>query len=116
MATLQRPGTEITTPTERAEIGAETAREEGKGKVGEAVEAARNVATGRDDGPSAVVDRGTSNGVGAPIRNGDVLGHTEEEFARLRTRSEVTHEGEAYCPNPNIKHLVPSPPPSVLAS
>jgi len=32
-------------------------------------------------------------------------GHTEEEMAKLRTRTLVTHEGEAYCPNPNIRDL-----------
>jgi hypothetical protein len=34
-----------------------------------------------------------------------MLGHTEEEMARLRTKTMVTHEGEAYCPNPNIRDL-----------
>ncbi|KAG0561945.1 hypothetical protein KC19_9G105100 [Ceratodon purpureus] len=107
MATLQKPGKEIT-PTEKAEIGAETAKLEGKGPAGQATEAVKNVVTGRDDGPSAaVVDRGRSNnGFGAHHHHDNgTLGHTEEEFARLRTRTQVTHEGEAYCPNPNIKHL-----------
>lgn len=108
MATLQKPRTEIT-PTERAEVGAETARVEGRGPAGQAAEAAKNVVTGRDDGPGAVVDR-SSNNVGSlgahHHSNNGLLGHTEEEFARLRTRTTVTHEGEAYCPNPNIKHLV----------
>ena len=93
MATLQRPGVE-TTPTERAEIGAEEARLEGKGPIGEASEAAKNVVTGRDDNGVIV-----NNGAGP-------LGNTEEEFARLRTRTLITHEGEAYCPNPNIRNLV----------
>lgn len=38
--------------------------------------------------------------------NGGMLGHTEEEMAHLRNRTLVTHEGEAYCPNPAIRDLV----------
>lgn len=123
MATLQRPGTGTTEPpttaTERAETGAETAREEGKGVGGQAVEAAKNVVTGRDEPgvpDAAVVDR--SSGVVEPgvaastsaishhhHHDNGVLGRTEEEFAKLRTRTHITHEGEAYCPNPNIRDL-----------
>lgn len=119
MATLQRPGTSETA-TERAETGAETARMEGKGSAGQAAEAVKNVVTGRDE--PAVVDRSgvvepgsaaattsTAGAVGAHhqhhVDNG-VLGRTEEELARLRTRTHITHEGEAYCPNPNIRDLV----------
>ena len=102
--------------TERAETGAETARMEGKGAAGQAAEAARNAATGRDE--PAVVDR--SAGVIEPgaaaststashlhhHHDNGVLGRTEEELAKLRTRTHITHEGEAYCPNPNIRDLV----------
>lgn len=33
------------------------------------------------------------------------MGQIEEELGRLLLRTQVTHEGEAYCPNPNIKNL-----------
>lgn len=92
---------------------------EGKGSAGQAAEAVKNVVTGRDE--PAVVDRSgvvepgsaaattsTAGAVGAHhqhhVDNG-VLGRTEEELARLRTRTHITHEGEAYCPNPNIRDL-----------
>lgn len=104
MGTLQRPGTEIT-PTERAAIGAETASLEGRGPAGQAVEAAKNVATGRDDYPK-MEPSSSSNGAGQHHNNDGLLGHTEEELSRLRLRTQITHEGEAYCPNPNIKDMV----------
>lgn len=119
MATMQRPGTTPETATERAETGAETARAEGHGAAGQAVEAAKNAATGRDE--PAVVDRsgvvepgaaaastsGTARSLGAHHhRDNGVLGRTEEEVARLRTRTQITKEGDAYCPNPNIRDLV----------
>lgn len=114
----------MATATERAAIAAEEARIEGKGPGGRAADAAAAAATGRVDhnrgvgpfndgvhhdgmhlGPDGtrVGDRGL---VGHHHHNGGVLGHTEEEMARLRTRTHVTHEGEAYCPNPNIRDLV----------
>ena len=38
--------------------------------------------------------------------NGGLMERTEEEIARLRNRTQITHEGEAYCPNPNLRDLV----------
>jgi hypothetical protein len=35
-----------------------------------------------------------------------LMERTEEEVARLRNRTQITHEGEAYCPNPNLRDLV----------
>ena len=156
----------MATATQRAEVGAEEARLEGRGRAGEAAEAARNVATGRDEpgvggfnngvrnngvvndgvGPInegvPVGDRGLLNrnrdgvgpfnegvpvGEGLPAgdrglvnrnregvrslgasgpRDGGVLGNVEEEFARLRTKTRITAEGDAYCPNPNLRDLV----------
>jgi len=123
---------------ERAAVGAEKARLEGRGPVGQTAEAAKNAATGRDG-------VGVGSGVGAPVTaRGDSIvgggpavgsaapgtlgtgvesrgfpGHhrrsssagsglmerTEEELARLRNRTQITHEGEAYCPNPNLRDL-----------
>lgn len=129
------------TATQKAAAGAEEARMEGKGVGGQAVEAAKNVVTGRD-GPlkrppgmvGAEFDRpgmvntemnrpgmmGTDlNGDGIPDRgimgpghhhnhhtHGGLMERTEEEVARLRNRTQITHEGEAYCPNPNLRDLV----------
>lgn len=123
---------------ERAAVGAEKARLEGRGPVGQTAEAAKNAATGTDG-------LGVGSGVGAPgTARGDLIaggpavgsgapgtlgtgvesrgfpGHhrrsssagsglmerTEEELARLRNRTQITHEGEAYCPNPNLRDLV----------
>ena len=121
---LNRP-----TATERAAIGAEEGRLEGRGPVGRASEAAKNVATGRDDirplnrppgagvgpvgtgvgsgvgtglGPDGVTDRGLMGG----RHHEGLMERTEEEVARLRNRTQITHEGEAYCPNPNLRDLV----------
>lgn len=111
---------------ERAAVGAEKARLEGKGPVGRTAEAARNVATGRDGlgvgAPAAATTARGDSIVGAPATVGTtgVAGHhrrsssagsglmerTEEELARLRNRTQITHEGEAYCPNPNLRDLV----------
>lgn len=109
--------------TERATVGAETARMEGKGVVGRATEAAMNVATGRD-GPHYPLNGAsetTGTGVGddrlgnrsgfidTHHYNGEgLMGRTEEEMARLRNRTEITREGEPYAPNPNIRDLVSS--------
>lgn len=121
----------MATATERAAIGAEEARMEGRGPGGRAAEAARNVATGRDQPGVGPINNGVGNtGVG-PVNNGttvgdrglldhrdhrrggvlgghhgDMLGNTEEEFARLRTKTHITAEGDAYCPNPNLRDLV----------
>ena len=107
--------------TERATVGAETARMDGKGVVGRAAEAAMNVATGRD-GPHYPLDRtdettGTgvdydglgnrSDFIDTHHYNGEgIMGRTEEEMARLRNRTEITREGEPYAPNPNMRDLV----------
>lgn len=124
---------------ERAAVGAEKARLEGRGPVGRTAEAAKNVATGRDGvgvGSSGVGTPGTASGdsiVGGPavgsaapgtlgtgVEGRGIPGHhrrsssagsglmerTEEELARLRNRTQITHEGEAYCPNPNLRDLV----------
>lgn len=122
----------MATATERAAIGAEEARLEGRGPVGRASEAAKNVATGRD-GPGPLnrppgagvgpVGTGVGSGVGTGfgpdgVTDRGVLGgrhheglmeRTEEEVARLRNRTQITHEGEAYCPNPNLRDLVNTP-------
>lgn len=86
MATLQKPGAEITS-AERAESGAED----------------RSIME-----PGLGSSSSRSNGAGAHHHhdNGGILGRTEEELSRLRLRTHITHEGEAYCPNPNIKDLV----------
>jgi hypothetical protein len=39
------------------------------------------------------------------LNNGGMLGHTEEEMARLRINTHITAEGDAYCPNPNLRDL-----------
>jgi hypothetical protein len=103
--------------TERATVGAETARMEGKGVVGRTAEAAINVATGRD-GPHYPLDRtgetteydglgNRSEFIDTNHYNGEgIMGRTEEEMARLRNRTEITREGEPYAPNPNIRDLV----------
>lgn len=123
----------MATATERAAIGAEEARMEGRGAGGQAAEAARNVATGRDDvqpGMAAPYNNGVrrTGAVAGPINgtttvgdrglldhhnrdhhhhhHGAFLGNTEEEMARLRLKTHITHEGDAYCPNPNIRDLV----------
>ncbi|KAG0619256.1 hypothetical protein M758_4G126300 [Ceratodon purpureus] len=145
----------MATATERAAIGAEEARMEGKGPVGRAGDAAKAAATGRVDnnrgvGPfndglhndglhhdglhndglhhdglhhdglhhdglhhdgTHLGPNGTQVGDRGLLKDhhhhnhGGLLGHTEEEMARLRNRTSITHEGEAYCPNPNIRDL-----------
>jgi len=134
----------MATATERAALGAQEARLEGKGRAGQAVEGLRNIATGRDDGVpgragtgplgNTVGDGGFGQSRTGPFDNdrdlldrdhdryhrggilgnqeghhhGGVLGNTEEEMARLRTKTHITAEGDAYCPNPNVKDLVRS--------
>lgn len=117
----------MATATERAAVGAEEARMEGRGPGGQVAEAARNVATGRDQ-PGGLHNNGVGaahDGIG-PVNgrttvgergllrdhhhggHGEFLGNTEEEMARLRLKTHITHEGDAYCPNPNIRDLVSS--------
>jgi len=153
----------MATATERAAIGAQEARMEGKGPGGQAAEGLRNIATGRDDGlpgrngngpfNNNVGERGLGHTGAGPFNNtvedrdlrhpgagpfdngrerglfdrdhdhhhggilgnhegmtghhnGGMLGHTEEEMARLRTKTHITSEGDAYCPNPNVRDLV----------
>lgn len=117
MAMLQKPGKEVS-PAERAAIGAETAKLEGRGKAGQAREAVKNVVTGRDDPGRELHKRTSSTELGSSSRsngsgvlhhdNGSsgILGRTEEELSRLRLRTLITHEGEAFCPNPNIRDMV----------
>ncbi|KAG0619254.1 hypothetical protein M758_4G126100 [Ceratodon purpureus] len=126
----------MATAMERAAIGAEEGRMEGKGPAGRAAEGLRNVATGRDNnlagrtgvdpynnnfndgttvGDRGLFDRnhdhhnggllGHHNGGMLGHNNGGMLGHTEEEMARLRLNTHVTAEGDAYCPNPNLRDL-----------
>jgi hypothetical protein len=58
------------------------------------------------DGTTAVGDRGLFDHHNRDHhRHGDFLGNTEEEMARLRLKTHITHEGDAYCPNPNIRDL-----------
>jgi hypothetical protein len=105
----------------RANIGYDEARMEGKGAVGGAVDAAKAAAgrgtTGYAPGRGAAGYDQTgldySNGlenrgvVGRDqAQRGGLLGRTEEELARLQTRSEITGESEAYAPNPNTRDLV----------
>lgn len=101
----------MATAGDRANIGYDEARMEGKGPVGGAVDAAK-AALGRGgagattgvDYPSGLAHRGTDFEVGA--HHGGMLGHTEEEIARLQTRTVITGESEPYAPNPDIKGLV----------
>lgn len=102
MATLQKPAPEMTA-TDRAAHSADAAQ----------VEAGKNVASESHE-PVVVTGEG-SNGMAVAARhdthhhhssNSGLSGHTEEELAHLRLRTQVTHEGEAYCPNPNLKDLV----------
>jgi hypothetical protein len=98
---------------ERANIGYDEARMEGKGPVVGAVDAVKAAAgkggvapaTGVDY-PSGLENRGTEYGV---EHRGGVLGRTEEELARLQNRTVITSESEPYAPNPNIRDLVSSP-------
>lgn len=91
------------TATDRAAHSADAAQ----------VEAGKNVASESHE-PVVVTGEG-SNGMAVAARhdthhhhssNSGLSGHTEEELAHLRLRTQVTHEGEAYCPNPNLKDLV----------
>lgn len=50
---------------------------------------------------TAVEDRGLFG----RDHNGGMLGKTEEEMARLRINTHITAEGDAYCPNPNLRDL-----------
>lgn len=130
----------MATAKERAALGAQEARLEGKGVVGQGVEGLENIATGRDDGlpdragtgplGNTVGDRGLGYTETGPFdhdrgfldrdhdrhrggilgnreghHHGGMLGNTEEEMARLRTRTHITAEGDAYCPNPNVRDL-----------
>ena len=95
------PGVGRTTAGERAAIGAEDARMRGRGRVGEAVEGAELAAEGR---------RGLRNQVpGEGFGDGSVLdeGRGPHHFGLNEgVRTIVSNEGEAYCPNPNIRDLV----------
>lgn len=123
----------MATARERAAIGAEEARLEGRGPAGRAAEGAKNAVTNRDTlgGPNNNLGAGNT-GYGADGTTGNrglfndglngpghatgfgyhhsngagLMERTEEELANLRNRTEVTGEGEAYCPNPNLRDLV----------
>lgn len=114
----------MATAMDRSAIGAEEARMEGRGPGGQAAEGLRNVATDRDNGLGAAGPNFNNNGTAVGDRglldhnhdhrhggilghhNDGTLGHTEEEMTRLRTKTHVTAEGDAYCPNPNVRDLV----------
>lgn len=116
----------MATVGERAAMGAEVAHMEGKGPGGEAVDAAKAAVTGRVGRPrrrhvrlpghSRSVSRSTSASSSdeeSRLRRGhhhlhhdhhgvdDVHHHHGVEGVR----TVVSNEGEAYCPNPNIRHL-----------
>lgn len=107
------PVVDMATATERTAIGAEEARTEGKGPGGRAAEAVKNAATVRDQ---RVVSDGVHHDAthlnpdvedrGLVDHHAGMLGHAEEEMTCLRNRTHITHEGEPYCPNPNIPDLV----------
>lgn len=92
---------------DRANIGYDEARMEGRGPVGSAVDAAKAAAgRGTNTGPydnSGLENRGALGG--AQGYQGGMMGRTEEELARLQNRSVITSESEPYAPNPNIKDL-----------
>lgn len=54
-----------------------------------------------------IADRGIM-GPGNYDNHEGLMERTEVEVARLRNRTQITHEGEAYCPNPNLRDLVSS--------
>lgn len=105
----------MATAGERAELGAETARMEGKGVGGEAVDAAKAAATGRVGRPRHRRTRlpGHSRSVSRSSSSSS-LSSSDEESLRRRghghhgvegVRTVVSNEGEAYCPNPNLRNL-----------
>lgn len=80
---------------ERAAVGSEVAREEGKGAGGRAAEAVENVITGKD-GPNHT----------QPFHHGTGMRRVEGEHAKgLLNRSQITNEGPAMCKNPNDPKL-----------
>lgn len=99
----------MATAGERAAIGAETARMEGKGVGGQAVDAAKTAATGRVGRPrrrhvrlpghSRSVSRSTS------ASSSDDEGRRHHGLHPEGVRTVVSNEGEAYCPNPNMHNL-----------
>ncbi|XP_024389754.1 uncharacterized protein [Physcomitrium patens] len=113
MATLQEPGTSETAAVNRAE----RPRVVGHGPDDHAAEAVKHAVTGPAVAPEVVDRSGVERPGVAPQsllpgathprhhNNGEFVGRTEEELAHLRSRSQVTNEGEVYCPNPNIRDL-----------
>lgn len=97
------------TAGERAAIGAETARMEGRGAAGQGMEAAKAAATGRVGRPRhrrvRLPGQSRSRSVSSSLSSSD------EESMRRRhgaegVRTVVSNEGEAFCPNPNARNLV----------
>lgn len=92
---------------ERAALGREEARMEGKGVVGQGVDAAKAAATGR-------VGRRRTRLPGQQGLNrsrSSSLSSSDEEGLRRHhgvegVRTIVSNEGEAFCPNPNTMNLV----------
>jgi hypothetical protein len=101
----------MATTGERAAIGAEEARLEGRGPVGEAVEGAEMAEAGRTGRRARRGDRlpghrsrsrSLSDGEGGLGRR-----HRHHHGGLGEgVRTIVSNEGEAYCPNPNIRDLV----------
>jgi hypothetical protein len=98
----------MATAGERAAIGAETARMEGRGAAGQGMEAAKAAATGRVGRPRhrrvRLPGQSRSRSVSSSLSSSD------EESMRRRhgaegVRTVVSNEGEAFCPNPNARNL-----------
>lgn len=104
----------MATAGERAAMGAETARMEGKGVGGQAVDAAQAAATGRMGRPRHRRTRLPGHSRSVSRSSSSSLSSSDEESMRRRghhhgaegVRTIVSNEGEAYCPNPNARHLV----------
>jgi len=96
----------MATAMDRANVGYDQARMEGKGAVGSTADAVK-AAAGRPTDTAVNHHNGLGHGTTEYDHShyGTGLEHTEEELARLRNRTVVTGESEAYAPNPNIKDL-----------
>lgn len=94
---LDRPGMANTDMSRPGMLGSEMNR---PGMVGP-----HAGGVGTDLNGDGIADRGIM-GPGHHHTNGGLMERTEEEIARLRNRTQITHEGEAYCPNPNLRDLV----------
>lgn len=99
----------MATAGERAAVGAEEARMEGRGVGGQAAEAAEMAAAGR----TGRTGRRRHRLPGQNRSRSSSLSSSDEEGLRRHhhglaegVRTVVSNEGEAYCPNPNIRDLV----------